>query len=102
MLPFFQTIAMLVNALSLMMLGFDRYMSFVRLTKGNWEPEKLLCNTILIFVWGLAVGISSPSIGMYNYILIHVKTEDVPDLEIDPYIYSAHFCAHTKVRVFWL
>lgn len=99
--PFFQTLSVLANSITLTVIALDRYMAIIRIVKGIWEPKQAFCNTCAVLIWGLAMGVSSPMIGMYKYIKVYliprpVNEEDLDNAELTnfPFIY---ICAHDKV-----
>ncbi|XP_070503092.1 orexin receptor type 2-like [Chironomus tepperi] len=71
-LPFLQTLAILVNSILLVCIAMDRYMAVVRIAKSQWEPGKLFCLTCCVLIWGMAAGISSPMIAIYQFYKLYV------------------------------
>jgi hypothetical protein len=77
----------------------DRYMAVVRIAKTQWEPGKLFCFTCCVLVWGMAAGISSPMLTIYQHLRIYVVP--LPENEGDKLTYyAAHVCASNKVSIY--
>lgn len=72
-------------------------MAVVRIAKSQWEPGKLFCFTCCVLIWGMAAGISSPMIAIYQFYKLYVvplpKDEDE---ELTYYI--GNICASSKVK----
>ncbi|KAG5667433.1 hypothetical protein PVAND_015413 [Polypedilum vanderplanki] len=93
--PFLQTFSILVNSILLVCIAMDRYMAVVRVTKAQWEPGKLFCVTCCVLVWGMAAGVSSPMLTIYQYFKIYiVPYPEHPDDKLTYYI--GHVCASHK------
>ncbi|KFB50011.1 hypothetical protein ZHAS_00018053 [Anopheles sinensis] len=97
--PFVQTMAVLVNSITLVAIALDRYMAVVRLMKGTWEPNGWFCVTCAVLIWGLGAGISSPMLTLYEMFDIVVLTTDSqqPGAIINGY-YMASICATDKSK----
>uniref|UniRef100_A0AAG5DUN5 G-protein coupled receptors family 1 profile domain-containing protein n=1 Tax=Anopheles atroparvus TaxID=41427 RepID=A0AAG5DUN5_ANOAO len=97
--PFVQTMAVLVNSITLVAIALDRYMAVVRLMKGTWEPNGWFCVTCAVLIWGLGAGISSPMLTLYTMYDIVVLTTDSqqPGAIINGY-YMASICATDKSK----
>lgn len=99
LLPYLQTLAILVNSILLVCIAMDRYMAVVRIAKTQWEPGKLFCLTCCVLIWGMAAGISSPMISIYEYykILVIVRGDE----EAIENGYTAYICVSHKVTFFF-
>lgn len=75
-LPFLQMLSSLVSSSTLITLTMDRYMVIVRLKKSEWKPEKILCITCAILIWGFSAGVSSSMLSIFDYIEIYVVIKD--------------------------
>uniref|UniRef100_A0A182MBS4 G-protein coupled receptors family 1 profile domain-containing protein n=1 Tax=Anopheles culicifacies TaxID=139723 RepID=A0A182MBS4_9DIPT len=97
--PFVQTMAVLVNSITLVAIALDRYMAVRSLVKGVWEPNGWFCVTCGVLIWGLAAGISSPMLTLYEMFDIVVLTTDAqqPHQIISGY-YMATICATDKSK----
>ncbi|XP_050091276.1 neuropeptide Y receptor type 5 [Anopheles aquasalis] len=97
--PFLQTMAVLVNSITLVAIALDRYMAVVRLMKGSWKPNGWFCATCAVLIWGLGAGISSPMLTLYEVFDIVVLTTDSlqPNAVISGY-YMAEICATDKAK----
>ena len=99
LIPFFQTLLVLVNSILLVAIAMDRYMAVVRVTKGNWNPGLCFSLTCVIMIWGMCAGVSSPMLTLHDHQIIFIVP--VPDeLEIDPVLtyYEGYLCFSAKVR----
>lgn len=99
LIPFTQTLAVLVNSILLVSIAMDRYMAVVRIIKGNWDPGLCFCVTCVILIWGMCAGVSSPMLTIYDHYKIYIVP--VPDsMEIDPVLtyYEGYLCGSDKVR----
>ena len=97
-LPFLQMFSTLVTSITLITIAMDRYMVVVRLQKSEWKPEKILCITCAILIWGFSAGVSSSMLSIYDYIEIFVVIKD-PQSEIGIIDYYPSFiCGCDKVR----
>uniref|UniRef100_A0A182PMW2 G-protein coupled receptors family 1 profile domain-containing protein n=1 Tax=Anopheles epiroticus TaxID=199890 RepID=A0A182PMW2_9DIPT len=97
--PFVQTMAVLVNSITLVAIALDRYMAVRSLVKGVWEPNGWFCVTCGVLIWGLAAGISSPMLTLYELFDIVVLTTDPQQPhEIVTGYYMAAICATDKSK----
>ncbi|CRL05729.1 CLUMA_CG018758, isoform A [Clunio marinus] len=98
-LPFFQTLAVLVNSILLVCIALDRYMAVVRVIKGSWEPSKLFTITCCIIIWGFSAGVSSPLLSIYDYLKIYIVPLPEPDDE-NPQLtyYVQYLCGSDKAE----
>ncbi|XP_053685972.1 alpha-2A adrenergic receptor [Sabethes cyaneus] len=96
--PFFQTLAVLVNSVTLVAIALDRYMAVVRLNKGTYEPSGLFCATCAILIWGLSAGVSSPMLTLYQIYDIIVLITDSSDPEMIIGTFMAQICATNKSK----
>ncbi|XP_035901742.1 orexin receptor type 2 [Anopheles stephensi] len=97
--PFVQTMAVLVNSITLVAIALDRYMAVRSLVKGIWEPNGWFCATCGVLIWGLAAGISSPMLTLYEMFDIVVLTTDSQQShEIISGYYMATICATDKSK----
>lgn len=99
LIPFTQTLAVLVNSILLVSIAMDRYMAVVRMIKGNWDPGLCFCLTCVILIWGMCAGVSSPMLTIYDHYKIFIVP--VPDeIEIDPVLtyYEGYLCGSDKVK----
>ncbi|CAO1413827.1 unnamed protein product [Diamesa tonsa] len=97
LIPFTQTLAVLVNSILLVSIAMDRYMAVVRIIKGNWDPGLCFCLTCVILIWGMCAGVSSPMLTIYDHYKIFIVP--VPDeMEIDPVLtyYEGYLCGSDK------
>jgi hypothetical protein len=84
-----------VNSILLVCIAMDRYMAVVRVAKIQWEPNKWFCITCCVLVWGMAAGISSPMLTIYQFYRIYiVPLPEHPDDELTYYV--GHVCASHK------
>ncbi|CAO1415848.1 unnamed protein product [Diamesa serratosioi] len=96
-IPFTQTLAVLVNSILLVSIAMDRYMAVVRIIKGNWDPGMCFCSTCVILIWGMCAGVSSPMLSIYDHYKIFIVP--IPDpMEINPVLtyYEGHLCGSDK------
>uniref|UniRef100_A0A182KH47 G-protein coupled receptors family 1 profile domain-containing protein n=1 Tax=Anopheles christyi TaxID=43041 RepID=A0A182KH47_9DIPT len=97
--PFVQTMAVLVNSITLVAIALDRYMAVRSLVKGVWEPNGWFCVTCGVLIWGLAAGIASPMLTLYEVFDIVVLTTDPQQPhEIVTGYYMATICATDKSK----
>ncbi|XP_052861195.1 neuropeptide Y receptor type 5 [Anopheles cruzii] len=102
--PFVQTVAVLVNSITLVAIALDRYMALLRLAKGSWEPSGWFCFTCAVLIWGLGAGISSPMLTLYQVFDIIVLTADSAAAVTQPNpptisgYYLAEICATDKSK----
>ncbi|XP_062558646.1 neuropeptide Y receptor type 5 [Armigeres subalbatus] len=94
--PFFQTMAVLVDSITLVAIALDRYMAVVRISKGSWEPSGLFCFTCAILIWGLAAGVSSPMLTMYQIYNVIVLIADRNQADVITGYFLAEICATDK------
>lgn len=76
-------------------------MAVVRIAKVQWEPGKVFCLTCCVLVWGMAAGISSPMLTIYQHLRIYV----VPmpkDNDTELSYYDAYACASNKVNLIFI
>lgn len=73
----------------------DRYLAVVRVSKSQWEPGKLFCLSCCVLIWGMAAGISSPMIAIYEYSKIYIVP--LPTEEDETTTYYGYICASHKV-----
>jgi hypothetical protein len=76
MMPFLQTLAVLVNSIILVFIALDRYIAIKRLHRSPWEPTKSFCVACCLAVWSLAAAVSSPMVKMYEYYKVFVISDD--------------------------
>lgn len=98
--PFLQTLVVLVNSILLVCIALDRYMACVRIVKGSWEPSKVFCVTCCVLIWGFSAGVSSPMLTLYDHVRIYVvplpdPNDDNPKLTY----YSGYLCGSDKVHL---
>ncbi|KAL9702391.1 hypothetical protein quinque_005909 [Culex quinquefasciatus] len=96
--PFFQTMAVLVNSITLVAIALDRYMAVVRLTKGIWEPSGIFCIICSILIWGLAAGISTPMLTLYEIYNVVVLLADPAHPKVITGYFMAEMCATDKTK----
>jgi hypothetical protein len=86
MMPFAQTLAVLVNSIILVFIALDRYIAIQRINKSPWEPTKSFCVACCMAIWSLAAAVSSPMVKMYKYFKVFVipdsyLTNDEPNFD---------------------
>lgn len=87
--------AVVVNSILLVCIACDRYMAVVRVTRGRWEPGKLFCLTCCALIWGMAAGVSSPMLTLYDYKEIYIAVNGTDgEVKYTP----AHWCICEKVE----
>ncbi|EAA00654.2 AGAP011942-PA, partial [Anopheles gambiae str. PEST] len=97
--PFVQTMAVLVNSITLVAIALDRYMAVRSLVKGVWEPNGWFCLTCGVLIWGLAAGIASPMLTLYEmYDIVVLTTDPQQPHEIVTGYYMATICATDKSK----
>lgn len=96
--PFFQTMAVLVDSITLVAIALDRYMAVVRLTKGAWEPSGVLCVACAVLIWGLAAGVSSPMLTLYQIYHVIVLIADRTHSDVITGYFLAEICATDKSK----
>ncbi|XP_055591172.1 neuropeptide receptor npr-1 [Uranotaenia lowii] len=96
--PFFQTLAILVNSITLVAIALDRYMAVVRITKGTWQPSGLFCVTCAVLIWGLAAGISSPMLTLYEIYHVFILISDPQQPNVITDFFMAEMCATDKTK----
>uniref|UniRef100_A0A182QW88 G-protein coupled receptors family 1 profile domain-containing protein n=1 Tax=Anopheles farauti TaxID=69004 RepID=A0A182QW88_9DIPT len=97
--PFVQTMAVLVNSITLVAIALDRYMAVRSLVKGIWEPNGWFCATCAVLIWGLAAGIASPMLTLYEvYDIVVLTTDSQQPIEIVNGYYMATICATDKSK----
>jgi 7 transmembrane receptor (rhodopsin family) len=98
-IPFLQTMVVLVNSILLVCIALDRYMAIVRIVKGTWEPTKVFCVSCCVLIWGFSAGVSSPLLSIYDFYKVYVVPVPNP-LEESPKLtyYVAYICASDKVN----
>uniref|UniRef100_A0A182N2R7 G-protein coupled receptors family 1 profile domain-containing protein n=1 Tax=Anopheles dirus TaxID=7168 RepID=A0A182N2R7_9DIPT len=97
--PFVQTMAVLVNSITLVAIALDRYMAVRSLVKGVWEPNGWFCATCAVLIWGLAAGIASPMLTLYEvYDIVVLTTDSQHPVEIISGYYMATICATDKSK----
>jgi 7 transmembrane receptor (rhodopsin family) len=100
MIPFLQTMAVLVNSILLVCISLDRYMAVSRIIKGSWEPSKVFTVTCCVLIWGFSAAVSSPLLTIYDFYRIYVVPLPDPNEE-NPVLryYVAHLCGSDKVSL---
>ncbi|XP_058829362.1 alpha-2A adrenergic receptor [Topomyia yanbarensis] len=96
--PYIQTLAILVNSVTLVAIALDRYMAVVQLTKGSYEPSRVFCITCAVLIWGLSAGVSSPMLTLYQIYDIIVLIMDPENPEIITGTFMAKICATDKSK----
>ncbi|XP_019527547.3 neuropeptide Y receptor type 5 [Aedes albopictus] len=96
--PFFQTMAVLVDSITLVAIALDRYMAVVRLNKGAWEPSGVLCVACAVLIWGLAAGVSSPMLTLYQIYTVIVLIADRTHSDVITGYFLAQICATDKSK----
>ncbi|XP_053678503.1 orexin receptor type 2 [Anopheles nili] len=97
--PFVQTMAVLVNSITLVAIALDRYMAVRSLVKGVWEPNGWFCATCAALIWGLGAGIASPMLTLYTmYDIVVLTTDALQPNEIITGYYMAAICATDKSK----
>lgn len=96
--PFFQTMAVLVDSITLVAIALDRYMAVVRLAKGAWEPSGVLCIACAVLIWGLSAGVASPMLTLYQIYNVIVLTADRSQSDVITGYFLAQICATDKSK----
>jgi len=96
--PFLQTMVVLVNSILLTCIALDRYMAVVRIIKGQWEPGRLFCITCGVLIWGFSAAMASPMFQIYDYFKVYIVPLPDPN-EDDPVLtyYVEYLCSSDKV-----
>ncbi|CAO1413819.1 unnamed protein product [Diamesa tonsa] len=97
LIPFVRTMTVLVNSILLVSIAMDRYMAVVRINKGDWNPDLCLSVSIVILIWGMCAGVSSPMLTFYDHYKIFIVPFPDP-MEIDPVLsyYEGYLCGFKK------
>lgn len=96
--PFFQTMAVLVDSITLVAIALDRYMAVVRLAKGSWEPSGVFCIACAVLIWGLSAGVASPMLTLYQIYNVIVLTADRSHSDVITGYFLAQICATDKSK----
>lgn len=98
LIPFAQSMAILVNSIILVFIAFDRYMAIKNINKASWKPSKLLCISCCLLTWAFAAAVSSPMLMMYNYDRIDISLRaDQKDSEMSFQFYDGFMCGRKAV-----
>lgn len=92
----------LVTSITLITIAMDRYMVIVRLQKSEWKPEKILCITCAILIWGFSAGVSSSMLSIFDYIEIYVVIKDPLSGQAIMDYYPSYICGCDKVYYIYL
>ncbi|XP_055622133.1 alpha-2Db adrenergic receptor [Toxorhynchites rutilus septentrionalis] len=96
--PFLQTMAVLVNSITLVVIALDRYMAVTRFNNGSWEPSGIFCFICAVLIWSLAAGVSAPMATLYQiYNIILLMSEAVNPEAITGFL-LAQVCGTEKSK----
>ena len=97
LIPFFQTMVVLVNSIFLVCIALDRYMAVLRIVKGTWEPGKLFCTSCCVLIWGFSAAVSSPLLTLYDFFEIYIVPLPNPEEEnLELTYYVGNLCGSDK------
>lgn len=94
LIPFIQSLTIVANSFTLVMIAFDRYLAVTNAIKEKWQPGLIHSAVICMFIWIFAGLIASGA--LWNYKVFDVYILQSKDKIIVEGFYKAHMCSAEK------
>lgn len=97
LIPFIQSLTIVANSFTLVMIAFDRYLAVTNAIKEKWQPGLIHSVVICTFIWIFAGLIASGALWNYELFVIYIIRKPViGKTGIGDVVYKAHMCSAEK------
>lgn len=95
LIPFIQSLTIVANSFTLVMIAFDRYLAVTNAIKEKWQPNLIHSIVICTFIWIFAGLIASGALWNYKCFVVYIISKPGRTV-IGDYVYKAQMCSAEK------
>lgn len=96
LIPFVQSLTIVANSFTLVIIAFDRYLAVTNVIKEKWQPGLIHSSIICTFVWIFSGLIASGALWNYKCFVVYIIVIKPEKLTIRDFVYKASMCMAEK------